>query len=134
MDIGASLNAVAGAALDMAAKIMGNGPTGGKFVVNHDNVLAAAKIIHTQVETFRLATRDAFHDLHVDPPGEDIVSKRLANAWNDKLMLDDDSYAVRIDEYVRSLNKLVSQLIESAKAYGHNEEEIAAALQGDTRA
>jgi hypothetical protein len=134
MDIGASLNAVAGAALDMAAKIMGNGPSGGKFVVNHDNVLAAAKIIRTQVETFGESTRDAFRDLRIDAPGEDIVSKRLADAWNGNLMLDDDSYAVRIGEYVRSLDKLVSQLVESARTYGYNEEEIAAALGGDARA
>ncbi|WP_436492820.1 hypothetical protein [Actinokineospora sp. HUAS TT18] len=134
MDIGASLNAVAGAAFDAAAKIMGNGPTGGKFVVNHDNVLAAAKIIRTQVEAFGESTRGAFRDLNVDPPGEDIVSKRLADAWNDRLVFDGDSYAVRIDEYVRSLNELVQQLIESAKTYGYNEEQITAALGGDARA
>ncbi|SDI61933.1 hypothetical protein SAMN05192558_106257 [Actinokineospora alba] len=134
MDIGASLsgtvNAIAGAAIEAARTLMGGSPASGQFVVNHDNVLAAAKIIHTQAESLYELVREARFNLPIDQPGDDIVSTKVAEAWNDLLIYNDDSYATRIDEYVMGLKNLVQQLTDSAKAYGYNEEEIAAALGG----
>lgn len=138
MDIGASLggtvSAIAGAAFDAARAIMGGGPAGGQFVVNHDNVLAAAKIIQTQADSLDELLRAAQSDLRVDQPGEDIVSTKVAEAWNDLLLINDDSYVARVAEYVAGLNNLVLQLTDSAKAYGYNEQDIAAALGGEQRA
>ena len=49
-------------------------------------------------------------------------------AWNSRLVDADDSYAMRIEQYVTSLNNLVEQLRTSAKQYGFSDEEIAASL------
>ncbi|MBC6446742.1 hypothetical protein [Actinokineospora xionganensis] len=138
MDIGASLggtvSAIAGAAFDAARAIMGGSPASGQFVVNHDNVLAAAKIIQTQADSLGDLVREARSDLRVDQPGEDIVSTKVAEAWNDLLLSNDDSYVARIGDYVAGLNNLVQQLTDSAKTYGYNEQDIAAALGGEQRA
>lgn len=138
MDIGASLggtvSAIAGAAFDAARAIMGGSPAGGQFVVNHDNVLAAAKIIQTQADSLDELLRGAQSDLRVDQPGDDIVSTKVAEAWNERLLINDDSYVARVAEYVAGLNNLVLQLTDSAKAYGYNEQDIAAALGGEQRA
>lgn len=138
MDIGASLggtvSAIAGAAFDAARAIMGGGPAGGQFVVNHDNVLAAAKIIQTQVDALSERTMHAANDLVISGPGDDIVSTKVAEAWNERLVWDDDSYTARVQDYVAGLTNLVNQLIETAKNYGYNENDITAALGGDRRA
>jgi hypothetical protein len=134
MDIGASLggtvSAIADAALDAARAIMGSGPASGQFVVNHDNILAAAKIIQSQVDSLGTLVSDAGFDLPIDQPGDDIVSTKVAEAWNDLLIFNDDSYIARINEYVVGLTNLVQQLKDTAKTYGYNEEEITAALGG----
>lgn len=138
MDIGASLSgtvgAIAGAALEAARSLMGGSPASGQFVVNHDNILAAAKIIQTQADSLRDLVSLAGEDLRIDQPGEDIVSLKVAEAWNNVLVIEEDSYVSRIGEYVLGLNNLVQQLSDSAKTYGYNEEEIAAALGGGQRA
>lgn len=100
----------------------------GRFVVNKDNVLGAAKIIQTQVDALRDRLNDASGDLRVVPPGHDMVSGLVAEEWNKRLIDDSDSYAARVDAYVVGLEKLVKQLSDSAKSYGYNEDEVAAAL------
>jgi len=104
--------------------------SGGHFVVNHDNVLAAAKIIQSQVDELKATFDDAHYDLNVAPPGDDEVSQRMAKAWNDILLWNEDSYAIRVQEYIEGLTKLVNQLKATAKDYGYNEEQIASALGG----
>ncbi|MCT2586002.1 hypothetical protein [Actinophytocola gossypii] len=102
----------------------------GTFTVNQDNVLAAARIIEAQADVLRrlwLNTRD---DLRIEPPGNDDVSTRIALAWNDRLVDDDDSYAERISAYVVGLRKLAVQLGDTAKAYGYTEDQIEAAFRG----
>ncbi|MGW5051141.1 hypothetical protein [Actinokineospora sp. NPDC004072] len=100
----------------------------GQFIVDKDNVLAAAKIISTQVDQLKTRLSDASRDLRVVPPGGDMVSGLVAKEWNERLLFADDSYARRVKDYVVGLENLVVQLQESALAYGYNEEEIAQAL------
>jgi hypothetical protein len=133
MNIGASMEAAASAAFRAADAVFANAPASGKFVVNHDNVLAAAKIIQAQVDSLDDRTSDAKFDLVVDGPGDDVVSAKVAESWNQVLVWNDDSYAARVQEYVGSLNRLVTQLIDTAKAYGYNDADIASSL-GDPRA
>jgi len=104
------------------------GITSGTFTVNKDNVLAAAKIIDGQVEALQDKWIGGVRDLRIDAPGTDEVSVRIAYAWNDILLGDDDSYRNRMRDYVTGLRKLTVQLADTAKAYGHSEEEIEAAF------
>lgn len=100
----------------------------GTFTVNKDNVLAAAKIIDSQADTLQALWAKRSRALRVQPPGEDDVSTRMAMAWNDVLVEDDDSYRNRIRDYIVGLRKLAVQLGDTAKAYGFSEGEISAAF------
>jgi hypothetical protein len=103
-------------------------PASATLTVNHDNVLAAAKIIQTQIDTLDDILGTKGPALVVDPAADDPVSQDAARAWNYRLVGADDSYAARIADYVLSLKKLVAQLKDSAKTYGFNEQDIAAAF------
>jgi hypothetical protein len=100
----------------------------GTFTVNKDNVLAAGRIIESQVDALQTQWRDSVRDLRVDAPGTDDVSVRIAQAWNDVLLADEDSYRNRVADYVAGLRKLTVQLGDTAKAYGYTEDEISAAF------
>jgi hypothetical protein len=104
------------------------GITSGTFTVNRDNVLAAAKIIESQADALQDLWWDRSRELRIEPPGEDDVSTRMALAWNDILVENEDSYRNRIKDYVIGLKKLAAQLGDTAKAYGYTEEEISAAF------
>ncbi|GLZ37593.1 PE domain-containing protein [Actinokineospora sp. NBRC 105648] len=133
--LGGAIDAIVGAAGQAADTIMRNTPaSGGHFTVNHDNVLAAAKVIQTQLDTLKDRVTGALQDLAVVPPGEDIVSKRVAESWNDRLIRNPGSYQQRVNEYVQSLQNLVDQLVTSAHDYGYNEDQISAALGGNRSA
>lgn len=106
------------------------GITSGTFTVNKDNVLAAGRIIESQAEALRDRLKEAQSDLRVEPPGGDDVSVRIAPAWNDRLVDDDDSYAHRVGDYVTGLKKLAVQLADTAKSYGYSEDDIQAAFRG----
>ncbi|HEU5474039.1 MAG TPA: PE domain-containing protein, partial [Actinophytocola sp.] len=100
--------------------------TSGTFTVTKDNVLAAAKIIKTQADALDTRLRDSVRELRVSPPGDDDVSTRVAPAWNDLLVDNPDSYAQRIAQYIQALHTLAEQCADSARAYGHTEQDIAA--------
>jgi hypothetical protein len=100
----------------------------GTFTVTKDNVLAAGKIIESQVEALRDVWGDGVRDLTIVPPGKDDVSFSLANAWNARLVGNDDSYKNRVGDYITGLQRLVVQLGDTAKAYGYTEDQIAAAF------
>lgn len=102
--------------------------TSGTFTVNKDNVLAAARIIENQADALQDLWSDSVHSFRIDPPGMDDVSTRMADAWNDRLIGDDDSYKNRVKDYVLGLKKLAVQLGDTAKSYGYSEEEISAAF------
>jgi hypothetical protein len=102
--------------------------TSGTFTVTKDNVLAAGRIIESQANALQIVWRERGRALRVLPPGKDDVSVRMAKAWNDVLVDNQDSYYNRIREYVLGLKKLAVQLGDTAKAYGYTEDEIAAAF------
>jgi hypothetical protein len=123
-DIGRGINA-AFKQVNEAAQ----GLSSGTFTVNKDNVLAAARIIESQADALKARVKDIRRDLEVNPPGNDQVSTRMAAAWNDLLINDDDSYRNRINDYVTGLKKLAVQLGDTARTYGYSEEEIDAAFR-----
>jgi hypothetical protein len=100
----------------------------GTFTVNRDNVLAAAKIVEAEADALQEKVRSIRKDLRVEPPGDDDVSIRMASAWNDILVDNDDSYRNRIMEYIAGLRRLSVQLGDSARSYGYSEDEISAAF------
>ncbi len=99
----------------------------GTFTVNQENVLAAARIIDAQADSLREKVRDIEDDLTVVAPGNDEVSLLTAQAWNDLLVQNEDSYRIRIMEYVAGLRRLAVQLGDTARSYGYSEDEISAA-------
>lgn len=102
--------------------------TSGTFTVNRDNVLAAGHIIESQAEALMNVWKDRARDLRIEPPGDDDVSTRMAQAWNEILFENDDSYRNRIKDYIIGLRKLAVQLGDTAKAYGFSEDEISTAF------
>ncbi|MFL6125764.1 hypothetical protein [Actinophytocola sp.] len=102
--------------------------TSGTFTVTKDNVLAAGRIIESQADALQLVWRHRGRDLRVEPPGKDDVSVRMAKAWNDVLVDDNDSYYNRIRDYIVGLKKLAVQLGDAAKTYGYTEDQIATAF------
>ncbi|WP_424183455.1 PE domain-containing protein [Actinokineospora sp. G85] len=129
----AAVGSVLGTVSTLLDNLTQNTPTnGGHFVVNHDNVLAAAKIIQNQADELQRTVRHARNALTVVAPGEDEVSTRVEKSWNDLLVNNADSYAIRVEDYIEGLRNLVRQLEQSAKEYGYNEDDIAAALGGTT--
>ncbi|OLR90906.1 PE domain-containing protein [Actinokineospora bangkokensis] len=106
------------------------GGGGGRFVVDHENVLLAAKVIQDQVNELQADFAAAYDKLTIAAPGTDDVSTRMARSWNDILVQKGDSYANRVRQYIEGLNKLVEQLQATARDYGYNEEQITQALGG----
>jgi hypothetical protein len=100
--------------------------------VNHDNVLAAAKVIQTQIDTLKDTIRFHRPALLVEPAADDPVSQDAAVAWNFRLVGAEDSYAARINDYVDSLVNLINQLKDSAKTYGFSDQDIAGTFGGTT--
>jgi hypothetical protein len=100
--------------------------------VNHDNVLAAAKVIQTQIDALKDTIRFHRPALLVEPAADDPVSQDAAVAWNFRLVDADDSYAARINDYVDSLVNLINQLKDSAKTYGFSDQDVAATFGGTT--
>lgn len=98
------------------------------ITVNKDNVLQAAKIIQGAVDQARAAIYRDFQDLAIMPPGQDPVSVQAAKAWTAKILTDPDSYQVRVNQYLASLDTLVNNLKTSALQYGYTEQQITDAL------
>jgi hypothetical protein len=92
--------------------------------VNHDNVLQAAGIIQNVLDTEGQQIRGNLPLLRVIAPGEDQISVQAAKAWNDRLAGGADSYTVRVEQYLQSLQNLVDNLVSSAKRYGYTEQQI----------
>jgi hypothetical protein len=108
---------------------MAAGPgSGQKFEVSKETVLQAGTVINDQIDALRKSYRVAQRDLRVPPEGLDDLNREIAEAWNDRLVERDDSYAPRVEEYIDSLMGLVEQLRGAAKQYGHTEEDVEAAM------
>jgi len=113
------------------AELATRGIASGTFTVNSDNVLAAGRIIESQANALMDLWKHSVHGMRIDAPGADDVSVRMAQAWNDRLIGDEDSYKNRVKDYVVGLKKLAVQLGDTAKAYGYTEDEISAAFGTD---
>jgi hypothetical protein len=98
------------------------------ITVNHANVLQAARIIQDALDGEGQQIRSNLPMLRVIAPGADHISVQAAKAWNDRLTGDADSYSVRVEEYLQSLQTLVDNLITSAKQYGYSDQQIADAF------
>ncbi|HEX5401149.1 MAG TPA: PE domain-containing protein [Pseudonocardiaceae bacterium] len=120
----AVLSASTGAGLGAETTV----PQAANITVNHDNVLKAAKIIQDALDTEGQQIRSNLPMLQVMAPGEDQISVQAAQAWNNHLVGGADSYTVRVEQYLRSLQNLVSNLITSAKQYGYSDQQIADAF------
>lgn len=106
-------------------------PQGGtqSFTVNHDNVLKAGRLIHDQAIHLERLYSDALATLRVTlPTGVDGLNQDIADAWNDRLVDNDESYGQRVWQYIVSLKNLGGQLQEAARQYGYTEDEVHAAF------
>ncbi|WP_156093609.1 hypothetical protein [Lentzea aerocolonigenes] len=120
--------AVAGAvsAFKAASSIMdriSSGPSTQQFHVDKDTVMQAGRIIHDQWMLLRDAYGRTVPKLRIVSMDGKVTSD-VVNAWNDRLVFHDDSYANRIMQYMKALESLSDQLKESAKQYGFTDEEI----------
>lgn len=97
--------------------------------VDHENVLQAARIIQSALDVEGQQIRNTLPLLQVIAPGEDQISIQAAQAWNARLIGDADSYTVRVEQYLQSLQQLVDNLITSARRYGYTEDQIADAFR-----
>jgi hypothetical protein len=100
------------------------GISGGQLTVNHDTVLQAGKIIQQQVDQLNAITRPKLLNLFSGVIGGDDVSQAAADEWSKILLINDDSYANRIGQYIDGLEKLAEQLKTAAQQYGFTEEQI----------
>lgn len=103
-------------------------PTASDIAVDRENVLQAAKIIQDVLDSHGERLLRSLQTLTVTPPAEDPVSTEAAQAWNDRLVNDEDSFANRVREYLTGLQNLVVNLTETARNYGYNDDEIGAML------
>jgi hypothetical protein len=103
-------------------------PQTSSIVVNHDNVLQAAKIIQNALDNEGQQILDNLPLLQVMAPGEDLISVQAAQAWNTRLVGGADSYTIRVNQYLQGLGDLVTKLLASARQYGYTEDQIAAAF------
>jgi hypothetical protein len=99
------------------------------ITVNHENVLRAARIIQDALDGEGQQIRANLPLLQVIAPGEDQISVQAAAAWNTRLSGDADSFSVRVEEYLQGLQKLVDNLVASARQYGYTDEQIADAFR-----
>jgi hypothetical protein len=95
------------------------------ITVNKDNVLRAAKIIQDALDNEGQQIRSNLPMLRVIAPGGDVISAQAAAAWNDRLAGGADSYSVRVEQYLQSLQTLVDNLVTSARQYGYSDQQIA---------
>lgn len=98
------------------------------ITVNHQNVLQAAGIIQNALDGEGQQIRANLPLLRVMAPGDDQISVQAAKAWNDRLSGGADSFNVRVEEYLQSLQTLVDNLIASARQYGYTDQQIADAF------
>ncbi|SMD07644.1 hypothetical protein [Lentzea albidocapillata] len=94
-----------------------------KFHVEKDTVMQAGKVVHDQMLILNEAyARTAYKLRIVTTDGK--VTSDVVTAWNDRLVFSDDSYANRIQAYMKVLEGLSDQLKASAQQYGFTDEEI----------
>lgn len=124
--------AAAVATFKAASSIMdriSSGPSTQQFHVDKDTVLKAGKVIHDQYDLLERAYADKVELLRIRTVGGDKVTTDVVEAWNDRLVFHEDSYANRIEAYIKALKGLSEQLKVSAQQYGLSEDEIEATFR-----
>ncbi|GHF12223.1 hypothetical protein GCM10017786_52720 [Amycolatopsis deserti] len=96
--------------------------------VDPDKMLLVAQVISEQADVLDERIRQKLADLDISAPAQDVISTTAADAWNRLVARGDDSYAARVQAYVRNLRDLAAQLRQAAQAYQAGEEEKVAAL------
>lgn len=96
--------------------------------VEPGKLLQVAKIINDQADELDDKLRQKLIDLRIDPPAADVVSSTAVDAWNRLVATGPGSYAARVQNYVKNLRTLASQLRAAAERYRTGEEEKAAAF------
>jgi hypothetical protein len=120
--------AIAGAvsAFKAASAVMdslSSGPSTQQFHVDKDTVMQAGKVVHDQWLLLSDAYDRTVTKLRIVSMDGKVTSD-VVNAWNDRLVFSDDSYAKRIQAYMKALESLSDQLKVSAQQYGFTEDEI----------
>jgi hypothetical protein len=99
------------------------------IIVNHDNVLKAARIIQDALDNEGNQILAELDQVKFVAPGHDVVSEQAAKAWNARVVTDPDSYANQIRGYLDNLQTLAGNLATAAKQYGYTDDQIAAAFR-----
>lgn len=105
--------------------VLSSVPFTADITVNHDNVLAAGKILTDVLADQGAALVRELEYLSIVPPGGDPVSVRAADEWNAKVATDPDSYRNQVVQYLGRLRDLAEKLQATAKSYGYSDERIA---------
>lgn len=100
-----------------------SGPSSQQFHVDKSTVMTAGKAVHDQWLILDQAYEDIVPKLRIMAKG-DKVTADVIDAWNDRLVFHDDSYANRIKLYKDALKSLSDQLKASAQQYGFTDDEI----------
>lgn len=96
--------------------------------VEPTNLMQVAKIINDQADELEDKLRQKLIHLRIDAPSADVVSATAVGAWNRLVASGDGSYAVRVQNYVKNLRNLASQLRKAAEHYQVNEHDRAASF------
>ncbi|MCX2948253.1 hypothetical protein [Lentzea sp. NEAU-D7] len=112
----------ANSVMDRVSESLAGGGTQ-KFHVEKDTVLQAGKVVHDQWMLLNAAYVKITPKLRIVASDGQVTSD-VVNAWNDRLLFHDDSYANRILAYMKVLESLSDQLKASAEQYGFSEEAI----------
>ncbi|WP_439662202.1 hypothetical protein ACSHWB_12515 [Lentzea sp. HUAS TT2] len=118
----------ASSVMDRVAENFGGGGTQ-KFHVEKDTVLRAGRVVHDQMRMLEDQYLDKVELLRIRAVGGDKVTTDVVEAWNDRLVFNEDSYANRISAYIEALKSLSDQLKVSAQQYGFSEEEISSSFR-----
>lgn len=96
--------------------------------VEPGNLLQVAKIINDQADELDDQLRQKLIELRIDPPSADVVSATAVDAWNRLVARGEGSYAARVQNYVKNLRDLATQLRAAAKQYETGEDDKSAAF------
>lgn len=118
----------ANSVMDRVSESFSGGGGTQKFHVEKDTVLQAGKVIHDQWLILSEAYDRTASKLRIMSMDGKVTSD-VVNAWNDRLVFNDDSYANRIQAYMKVLESLSDQLRVSAEQYGHTEDDIKATFK-----
>jgi hypothetical protein len=98
------------------------------FQVDKDNVLQMQAALLNEGRDLRDFLRREQYNLKLVPLGGDPVSQQGTPAFNAKISGNPDSVYQRALEYAQKLIDAANALSETAKTYGHTEDEIKANL------